>query len=400
MPPLLPNGAARRVCVVGPAYVDEIVRVDGPLCPPDWQVAAGRAGRHDAFRLDYTVTEARREGLPAGDVFLDLCGACADRIRVVDGGRRSGRRVRLREPRIVGTGSGADLPPLDTRVGLAGAHEEPGGMGPGYALALGARLVTAVGGRAGTPDATGQALTRAVAELGVDCRAVVVDGAATDTTLILMSPVGDKLPVARRSSSARCTADALVAAVRADAAATDLDVSIVTSLPNPVAAAVAERLGGWKLFAPSLRNCRSGPLGPVARAVDAMAMNATEWGAVEDADVVRGACDLIAVTRGAAGASVLFRDAAGQEREADVAAAEAPGPVVDTNHAGEAFAAALVGELILSGALDDPRGGGYHEETVREAAVRASWAAALAVRRAGMAFPRRDEVAAARRELC
>ena len=261
-----------------------------------------------------------------------------------------------------------------------------GGMGAGYALALGGRLVLPVG----EDDADGREMRRLLDAHGIAYAAVPVPGQPTDTTLLIWSSAGDKLPVGRRTASRAVSAEALLAECR------PADLTLVTSLPNVTAARLVRGPSGWVMFTPSLRNVREGGLGEVAEQVDAIAMNRIEWRGAERQ--VGERCPLVTVTRGPGGASVRFRDESGALRWTDVPAAPVP-VLADANRAGEAFAAGFLAALVDRQWPEAMQRGRYSAAAVREAAWCGALAAALELGIRELAFPSRDDVAAYRRRV-
>jgi len=387
---LLPPDCHAGVQVVGPSYLDEIVEVDGALCNPGWvaEVLPEGAGR---VRIDYSRTEAAREPLDEPGVFLQVQSPGGDYVRVTEPDVSGGRRLVVEEERLFDAGSlglppGRPAPPLRTEVPLRGTRLQLGGMGAGYALALGGRLVLPLGAEQDSADHDGQRICGMLDECGIVYKSVLVPGAVTDLTTLLWSSAGDKLPVGRRSACYAVTAEALLEH------AVSADLNLITSLPNATASAVAAELTGWKLFTPSLRNVQEGGVEEIAEVVDAMSMNSTEFRGLADRGKVRSCCPLVLVTRGEEGAAVSFRDEAGRLRWTDVPAAKLKEGVVDANHAGEAFTAGFLGVLLDRTGVADLRRGRYPEGVVREAAWQGSLSAALELTIREMRFPDRGEV--------
>ncbi len=372
MSSLLPPEAGITVGVIGTAYLDEFVDVEGPLCPD------GRT------RIDYSRTEARRSTLAEpGTAFL-IESPGGDSIRITDPAAESGLRITLAEDRILD--APGDGPPMRAEVSLRGRRVLLGGMGAGYALAFGGRLVLPVG----EDDAAGREMVRLLDAHGIAHRALPVAGQATDTTVLLWSSAGDKLPIGRRTASRAVTAEALLAEHE------PADLTLVTSLPSATVARLVPGLDGWVMFTPSLRNVREGGLGEIAQHVDAIAMNRIEWRGAEREIGER--CPLVTVTRGPEGAAVRFRDESGALRWTEVPAAPVP-VLADANRAGEAFAAGFLSALVERQWPEAMQRGRYNAEAVREAAWFGSLAAALELGIRELAFPSRDAIAAYRRRV-
>jgi len=398
MPCLVPPDANVKVEVIGPAYLDEIIEVEGALCGDEW-LRAALPGVTGPVRIDYTRTEATRSVCDEPGVALVVESPGGDRIRVTDPGCAAGRKLVTSEQRLVDVGSlrrlaGAEgereIPLLDTRVARRAVRSQLGGMGAGYALALGGRLVLPVGSSEGKTDEEGGLICGLLGDSGIPFSAVPVEGAETDVTTLLWSTAGDKLPVGRRSASLKVSTGALLARAGTP------DICVVTSLPNETARKLLAALPGWTVFTPSMRNVRQGPLAETAGLADAMSMNRTEWSSVPDRDAVEEHCPLIAVTDGPRGASVGFRTARDTREWVDVPAAQVT-QVLDANHAGEAFTAGFLGALIEMMGLEGLREGRYRAETVREAARQGCLAAALELGIRELRFPTRRDVMGLRR---
>jgi sugar/nucleoside kinase (ribokinase family) len=389
VPSLLPPDSIVRVLVFGPAYLDHVVRVRGPLCGRDWPEAGAAP-----VPLDYSRTEAGRSVSNEPGTFLRIESPGGDVIRVT-GGKEPGAVLRVAEDRICDedavrrvTGCGR-VPPVLSTVALADEWGQLGGMGTGFALALDGRLVAPVGASDDTGERVGELLT----ENRVSHALVPVRGAQTDTTTLILSDAGDKLPIGRRDAILKVGASELLAA------ASEAEVVIMTaSLPSAVVAELASRTSGWKLFAPSLRSIREGGIEEIAAHVDAMSMNETEWAGIGDQREVLAHCSLVAVTHGGRGVSMHFRGAQGRTETARVPAAPPPA-IVDINRAGEAFTAGLIGALLAEAGLGAMRCGHYREDVVREAAWEGAIAAALELVIEETRFPSREEVLMCRLQL-
>jgi len=386
---LMPHGSGATVVVVGPAYLDEVVEVEGGLFDAAWLERAA-PGASTPLRADYSLTERSRAPLDDPGTFLLLESPGGDRVRVTDPGAVTGRRIVTAEDRLAHGAAlgrvGGRAPAVDTRVGLLGVRHLLGGMGAGFALALGGHLVLPLG-----DDEDARRLGGLLKSAGIPYNALRVPGTRTDTTILLSSTAGDKLPVGRRAASRRANGEALLRLTPS------ADIAVVTSLPNATAAVVAGGVGGWTLFTPSLRNARQEGFESVARAVDALALNATEWAALGDREAIRSACPLVLVTRGTEGVTVHCRDPDGAPGAVDVPVPLVRTQAADTNRAGEAFAAGFVGALVDAVGVDGLKRGRYDQEVLGEAARQGCLAAYLELDIKELAFPSRKDVLALRR---
>ena len=355
---------SRTVQVIGPAYLDRVLRVDAPL------TAEGEPP------LDQSVDGAWAFG--PGLVFQDPDG------RTLTVEPPSGWPGPFGNVRVSG--------PLGPTRSVRGAswHDDLGGMGAGYAAALGGTLVSALG-----PD--GDPLSRDVTArlraAGIEHRPIRVADAEADWTLLLTSgPHGDKLPVGFRGCHARLSEAELAASVGPCA------LRVVAAVENRLAApALAAPGAGLRFFAPTMRNVRDrgAPVGRFARHVDVLSCNRREWEGLDDRESVAWQVSLLAVTDGPNGAVVRFTTPEGESGRVAVPSFPRSRPPVDTNRAGEAFGATLV-TVLLDGGFTDP-GRGVEESLVRAAAVRASAASALVLDRPGFGFPTAAEIDAALR---
>ena len=165
---------------------------------------------------------------------------------------------------------------------------------------------------------------------------------------------------------------------------------MAAALPN---ALLAELLGGHesslRLLIPAMRNCRDRamPLGQLSGLADFVCMNNHEWQELEAEDrrawLASGA--IVCVTHGREGAEVTWLDEAGQRRGHHEPVFPRGVPPVDTNRAGEAFAAYFVKELISQG-WSKARGG-VTQGMIARAATTGAAAAGLTINLARFGFP-------------
>ncbi|HEX8199862.1 MAG TPA: sugar kinase, partial [Isosphaeraceae bacterium] len=175
----------RRVRVFGPAYLDRVLRVDRPLLPPELGGV-----------LDGSV-EGSWAGEPGAVLTLEDPAGGAIVADLPEGWPGPTGRVRL--DRTLAEGRGAWRRPVR---GTAW-QDDLGGMGAGYARALGGVLVSALGSE---EDATSRAVAALLARAGVVHRPIRVPGRPADWTLLVTSGAhGDKLPVGFRGCHAALT---------------------------------------------------------------------------------------------------------------------------------------------------------------------------------------------------
>jgi ribokinase len=363
----------RRVAVFGPAYLDRVLRVDRPLVEP----AEGPP-------FDQSVDGELKFADTRALSLVDPTGYALE-IEIPSDWPGPTGEVRLGRP----LGAGATR--QRTVRGLAW-QDDLGGMGAGYAAALGGTLTSALGADS---DLMSQAISRKLAQQGVPHNPIRVAGHAADWTLLLTSGAfGDKLPIGFRGCHAALDPESLEWF-----AAQPCELRVVASLPNALAARLLRAPGaGARLFAPSVRNMldRDSPVSSFAAAIDVLACNRAEWDLLQDREAVRWQLSVLAVTRGPDGSTVWFTKTEGDPGIVQIPAFPRDRPPRDTNRAGEAFGAALVATLLDHGWV--AASGVVAPTLIRLAAERAAAAAALVLDRAQFGFPSPVEVDRALRD--
>jgi ribokinase len=357
----------RRTQVFGPAYLDRVVRVDGPL-------------------LDPALGPPLDQSIDGRGMFAES----AEGLTLVDPG---GRSIALELPRDWPGPTGrvllasslvepANGPRWSRAVKAVSWHDDLGGMGAGYAAALGGTLISALGRE---EDATSAAVAGLLALYAIDHHPVRLADQTADWTLLVTSGgYGDKLAIGFRGCHAALRADAL-------ATQTPCDLRVVAALPNPLAAAMLRQpRAAVRFFAPAMRNMRDRavPVGRFAEMIDVIACNRREWESLEDREVVAWQVSILAITDGPRGSSVRFTTPIGEPGMVTVPAFPRAAPPRDTNRAGEAYAATLLATLLNGGWSP----GVAKESLVRYAAERAAAAAALVLDRLEFGFPSPDAI--------
>jgi ribokinase len=333
------------IVVFGPAYLDRVLRVDRPLLP-----GGGPP-------LDRSVE--------ALHVLLGI----DDQLRIVD---PSGREIRLALP--------ADWPgprgelrlrdslgppdcsaPWTHSLEAVAWHDDLGGIGAGYAKALGARLVSALGGE---DDPMSRQISALLASEAIRHEPVRRAGTSADWTLLVTSgPHADKLPIGFRGCHAALHVEDLASWDLARAA----HLVVVAGLPNRLAQAIFHAVSDnlrptqtrlepeprpLRVFAPTMRNTRDDdpPIRAFAEQLDVVSANAEEWENLAEPD--RRALELHArltiETRGARGAMLVVKMSGTDRRRVFVEAFPRTCPPRDTNRAGETFTTTLLRAMIES----------------------------------------------------
>ncbi len=352
--------------IFGPAYLDRVVRVDRPLVDP----------KRTQRPLDGSVDGRWIDSSPG----LNLLDPIGNRLTVdltADWPGPSGTIGLSRNLAEPPGGWTRTVPSLDWQDDL-------GGMGAGYASALGGELISALGPES---DPTSQEIARLLAQAGVRHAPIRVEGISADWTLLISSGEhGDKLPIGFRGCHARL--ENLGPRV-----ADQAGLRVVASLPNRLAKQALAGPSTVRFFAPALRNMidRDPPISSFADTIDILCCNRGEWEQLDDREQVAWQLSILVVTDGPHGARLRFTTPEGESSQLEIAAFPRSRPPLDTNRAGEAFAANLVLTLIENGWTP----GSTPPDLARKALERASAAAALVLDQLDFGFPTAAEVDAA-----
>ncbi|CAN5896643.1 hypothetical protein BH23PLA1_BH23PLA1_04050 [soil metagenome] len=360
----------RRIRVVGPAYLDRVLRVDRPL-----------VDRSIGGPLDLSV-EGDWSGPPIGQklTLRDPAGAELD-IQTPPGWPGGRAEIRLHRPMVPGASA--------FRRSVVGLfwQDDLGGMGAGFASALGGVLISVLGPK-GEP--IGQKIADHLAAEGIDHCPVHLPDQVSDWTLLVTSGAfGDKLPIGFRGCHAAL--ESFGEEVREPC-----DVLVVASMTNRLAASALEgsKASAVRVFAPTLRNMldRSPTLESFAGSIDLLVCNRREWELLENREAVAERLSILSVTDGPAGSWLRFRGAGNGFEELSMPGFPRFHPPIDTNRAGESYASTLLLSLLDAGwSAPDP----IDPDLARQAAWRASAAAALVLDRKDFGFPTLMEIDAA-----
>lgn len=357
---------AMSVQVFGPAYLDRVLKVGGPLHAPGEPP------------LDRSVDGVLSPG--PGLKMIDPSGSTLI-IELPDSWPGPWGSIAL-----LGRLWEAEVNSSISVLGVSW-HDDLGGMGAGFAAALGGELRCMLGGE---DDPSSLSILRWLTKVGIRSRPIRVRAQAADWTLLVTSGEhGDKLPIGFRGCHA--SVRSLVDEISSDSVC---DLRIVAALPNRLAGEALRATGARvRMFAPSMRNMtdRLEPLARFAPSIDVLSCNHHEWESLAEREQVAWQVSVLAITDGPNGSSLRFTSPDGEPGRVVVPAFPRSGPPRDTNRAGEAYASTLVSTLLKGGwspGVLDPGLAGI-------AALRASAAAALVLDRTEFGFPTSDEIDAA-----
>lgn len=364
---------SRRVLVFGPVYLDRVLRVDGPLVPPE-----------QGGPLDGSARAVVRNDRPGGLVLKDSVGQIIEVATPADWPGPTGT-IGLAGPFL------GEPPAWDVRrVTAVSWTDDLGGMGAGYAAALGGELRCVLGDPA---DGRSETIVGLLDRHAVAHRALRRKGTEAEWSLVVSSgPHGDKLAIGFRGGDLvadegrklRGCFDGYEPEPSNDFVCGPSDLRIVAGWPGDLAAwALRSGSETARLYAPNLRNMGSVPKLARDGLIDLLCCNRGEWNALPGAEAIRGSIPLVSVTDGPAGASLYVRQPDGTDQVVRIPAFPRTHPPRDTNRAGEAYASALASSLLDQGW----RGGPAAASIVQTAALRASAAAALVLDLEAFGFP-------------
>ena len=273
--------------VFGPAYLDRVIRVERPLVDPDL------GDRPLDGSVDGTWLEAG-EGL----VLLDPSGS---RIVVDLPDDWPGPSGTIGLSRLLSSSASG----WSRAVRGLAWRDDLGGMGSGFAAALGGELVSALGPE---DDPASRAIVALLAGSGVVHHPIRVEGRSADWTLLVTSGGhGDKLPIGFRGCHAS------LASLEPWSGASSR-LRVVASMPNRLAAEALRGPSEVRMFAPALRNMldRDPPVSGFAEWVDVLSCNRGEWESLADREEVAWRVSILAVTDGPKGAVVRFTTPEGE----------------------------------------------------------------------------------------
>jgi ribokinase len=265
-----------------------------------------------------------------------------------------------------------------------GWRDDLGGMGAGYAKALGGTLFSALGTE---DDPVSTDVLQLLMHAGIHQQALRSDVPTADWTLLISSGAfGDKLPIGFRGCHD---------SVRTLPEIAPCELLVLAALPNRLLKQAVRQVEARIVFlAPAMRNVidRTVRVESFVDGVNAFSCNRSEWQEVETPETILDHVAVVAITDGPRGCDVVFHDPESRRTTIHFPAFPRSHPPRDTNRAGEAFASTLVKSLLESGW----EGGAVAESTLRHAAERAMIAASLVLDRSDFGFPTEREIDHAR----
>lgn len=357
--------------VFGPAYLDNVVRINTPIVPDRSRIIdIGANGRWTP----------------------DASGAID--IFDVDGGRLT-IKLPNEQNAISGRYEIQGVLPNDFFPNCIVADQidsDLGGMGAGYAAALQARLVYC---RGNSEDPITERVKSCLDQYAIENQSVVVSHCNSDWTLLISSGnYGDKMPIGMRGCHDSATVKSLLAA----AAIQSPEVVVVASLRNDL---MRDLLKFYKnsirVLAPAIRNCREQAvlLSQCALDCELLTLNEAEWAMLGPSNQQQFMASnaIICVTQGPSGTTINWRVSTGERHFYHEPAFPRTVPPNDTNRAGEAFGSAFLKSLLQSGwcrAYNQP-----DLEMIQRAARLASVTAGLTINITSFGFPSDDQTRSA-----
>jgi len=304
--------------VFGPAYLDLVVETDRPLAPD---------------LLDQSVPAARL--LPRDDSVLELRGPTGDRLQfhLPTEAASLAATYELCEPILARLRGMATRETVNGDLSVSRVLRQLGGMGAGYAKALGGILRVPFGGTPAHPDQTAMVVLQLLRELRIHAEPVFLPDSTSDSSLIVLSPRGDKLAVGVRAAMVRWQANAADRELIARASAV-----VFCGAPN---ALLTELLPATPeipiMCAPAMRNIADTacPLADLAGRLHYLTLNALEWEHLAGKERLLRATPIITVTDGPHGSRIYVRG-----EELFVPAVPHNG-LTDVNRAGETYGASV-----------------------------------------------------------
>lgn len=355
--------------VYGPAYLDCVVRIQEPLIANNSSVidigSSGfwTPGSSGTIKIIDTITSG--EIIIEGPEDLHLISGVYEVQRVL--------------PHC-----------LKRNVTCTSIQEDLGGMGAGYAAAMGGMLVSCLSQKS---DVVTEKILNRLDECKIAKQIVYCDHHNSDWTLLISSgEFGDKLPIGLRGCHDQVSFDEL----RDSRLNFQPSVVVIASLKNEIMIKLLQVYSrSIRLLAPAARNCRGQAthFGMLAGNCEILTLNETEWSFM-DASHQSSWLDsesIIIITKAAAGAEVSWKSRVGTRLSHFEPVFPRRLPPTDTNRAGEAFGSAFLQSMLSLGWNGDYLS--ITIEMIRESSRIAAVTAGLTINLAGFGFPDTELVA-------
>ena len=330
------------VTVFGPAYIDRVLRVTEPIALEGHRP------------IDISIQAISLTTAPGNGLGINAPHGNSLKIVVPEGWPGPWGTIQLQEDPWPTCQHNA----LRKVVNALAWNEDLGGMGAGYARALGGRLIFAIGQ---PDDPISDQILKKLTKNEIRCTPVRISAKSADWTLLVTSGAyGDKLAIGFRGCNAALQAKDLPTWD----AGQQQDALVVAGLANSLAKKILgitgqsqwdpsqepDHRGTLRIFAPAMRNTsdRANPVAFLARDIDIFSCNLGEWASMTDTDreAVEAEVKLLMVTDAELGATFRVRNGSTLDAPIRIPAFPRMKPPRDTNRAGETFTSTVVQEIL------------------------------------------------------
>lgn len=355
--------------VFGPAYLDIVVVIDQPLVTAFADIT-----------LDQSLPASRSEGRDDGQLMLIGNNGDALSLQLPPQCSSFASTYYLSEPVLARHWGTQATEIVSGNYYISQLHTQLGGMGAGFAKALSGLLCAPFG-----YDKTAKAVTNELLQHDIEFSPQYLPVVNSDSSLVILSPKGDKLAIGVREAMLHWHVTA-----HNKQLVNNAEIVVFCGAPN---AFMAEVLAvchpqTFIMCAPSFRNIID-PVVPFASLVPAihyLTLNRQEWERLPDKDAYRHDIPIISVTDGPHG-SVIYQPAKAIMK----IPTQAVQGDIDSNRAGETYAAAFLKYLLHAGIppVSQIRDG-LPRQLVKRAALYATAQAVKQLSLTAFAFPADD----------
>ncbi len=306
--------------IYGPAYLDTVITISEPIAPEL------TAPLDQSLPIKKITADDSRQISIISDI-----GDCLNLILPANS-TTTGGEYYLREA-ILSRRYGDKSLPIVSKYSAESCIRQLGGMGAGYAKAVGGRLRVPLG-----DDNPGDILLNILKSHNISVLPTILSGYSTDTTLLIQSKSGDKLAMGLRDALLQWQPDSNDYTLINQA-----DCVIFCGAPNRfMTELLLSDISTPVICAPSMRNIDDSayPLYDLVNKIDYLAMNALEWKHLSNHDKFISEIPLITITDGARGCDIYIHG-----KSFFYPALPHPGPV-DTNRAGETYASTMLKAIL------------------------------------------------------